>query len=559
MAEGPQSPWIVREIPAELPLLKGVPPLVALLLAQRGFQKADDAEAFLDPKLGNLSDPFLLPDMQLAVDRILAAIDAGEEIVIYGDYDVDGVTSITLLKTVLRAYGSDAGSFLPHRMDEGYGISFDGIERCLTEFSPKLFIGVDCGTTSIAEIGLLRDKGIDVIICDHHEASPEGRPPCVALVNPKLGESFHYLCTVGVIFKLAHALLMSRPVADFRLRDYLDIVALGTVADIVPLEGENRALVRRGLHELQHSKNPGLAALREVSGIEPPFVSMDIGFRLGPRLNAAGRLDTAQDALDLLTAESDARAWPIAQKLDLRNRERQLLEKRIREEAEAMVTGDEQAAIVVASDGWHPGVVGIVASRICGRHHRPTFVISIDENGVGKGSGRSIEGVSLVDCINECRDLLVKGGGHAMAAGISIERDKIDAFRERFAECVLRIADEDTLQARIHIDAEARLEELDFDFMRSYERLEPFGAGNPQPVFLARGLQPADEPRLLKEKHWRFRFRQRGAIREGIFFNGAEEEIPRPPWDVAFSVQRNVYRGRVSVQLLIQAMRHAQD
>lgn len=537
-----------------------MPRIIRELLFHRGIHNAESAEAYLNPKLNNLADPFLLPDMRLAVDRILLAVDQGEKVVIYGDYDVDGVTSITLLKTVLEAYGMEPGTFLPHRMDEGYGISLDGIDRCLSELSPTLFIGVDCGTTSIREVELLKQKGIDVIICDHHEENPEGRPPAVALVNPKLGDSFHYLCTVGVIFKVAHALLKTRPLPDFALRDFLDIVAVGTIADIVPLEGENRALVRRGLHELSETRNAGLAALRDVAKVTPPFTSMDIGFRIGPRLNAAGRLDTAQAALDLLLEKSPQRATEIAEGLDRQNRERQTVEIRIRNEAEeqARQTFKENgvtAGIVLASDDWHPGVVGIVASRISKKYCRPTFIIAIDENGVGKGSGRSIEGVSLVDIINETRHLLLKGGGHAMAAGISIEKENIDAFREHFSAAILASADAETLIPKLHIDLEVNLSELDFDLLRGYYLMEPFGASNPQPVFVARGIQLADTPREHKGKHYGLRLQQGGTIRDAIFFNGMEAPLPELPWDVAFQIQRNVYRGRISLQLIVQEIR----
>ncbi len=559
-----QITWVLNDPPQETTPIPGLPRLLSNLLRQRGHTTPAAAGAFLDPRLGDLSDPFQLPGMNAAVGRLLAAIDAGEKIVLYGDYDVDGVTSITLLHTVLRAYGIEPHPFLPHRVDEGYGLSAEGLDRCLEECAPTLLVAVDCGTTSVTEITALAERGIDVIVCDHHEPGTDGLPPCVALVNPQLGDDFHYLCTVGIVFKLAHALLKQRPNPLFKLRDYLDLVAVGTVADIVPLIGENRALVRRGLHELAHTRNHGLAALRDVTRISPPFGASDIGFRIGPRLNAAGRLDTAREALDLLMADSPAMANRLAEGLDRKNAERQRVELRIREAAEAQFASeygsapDPPAGIVLGSDEWHVGVVGIVASRISKRHHRPTFVIAFDENGLGKGSGRSVEGVSLVDAIHDCRDLLVKGGGHAMAAGITIEQAAFAEFRTRFATCVAAAAPPGALVPKLQLDATVRLDELDLPLLAAYENLEPFGQGNPQPLLMARGVQLAEEPKIMKEKHYRFRLQQGRARQDAVYFNGVEHPLPHAPWDIAFTLSRNEFRGRISLQLLIQGIRAAE-
>jgi single-stranded-DNA-specific exonuclease len=556
--------WVLKNPPQEATTLPGHPRLLGDLLRQRGHITPAAAEAFLDPRLDALSDPFRLPGMAAAVERLLAAVDAREKVVIYGDYDVDGVTSITLLHTVLRAYGLEPHPFLPHRVDEGYGLSTEGLERCLEECAPTLLVAVDCGTTSVTEISSLAARGIDVIVCDHHERGPDGLPPCVALVNPQVGDDFHYLCTVGIIFKLAHALLKKRPNPTFKLRDHLDLVAVGTVADIVPLVGENRALVRRGLHELAHTRNHGLAALRDITRITPPFGAGDIGFRIGPRLNAAGRLDTAREALDLLMADTPARAHRLAEGLERQNAERQRVELRIREAAEAQfeeefgTAPEPPAGIVLGSVDWHVGVVGIVASRISKRHHRPTFVIAFDENGLGKGSGRSVEGISLVEAINDCRDLLVKGGGHAMAAGITIEQAAFADFRTRFAASVAAAAPSGALIPKLHLDTAVRLDELTLPLLAAYERLEPFGSGNPQPVFMARGVQPAEEPKIMKEKHYRFRLQQGRARQDAVYFNGVEHPLPLAPWDIAFTISRNEFRGRISLQLLIQGIRAAE-
>ncbi|MGI9244742.1 MAG: single-stranded-DNA-specific exonuclease RecJ [Verrucomicrobiales bacterium] len=559
--------WIVREEPDGQPAdgggIPGAHPLITRILRQRGFSSPEEQLAFLEPKLSSLGDPFSLPDMEEATERLLQAADRGERVALYGDYDVDGVTSLTLFKSVLEAYGIDVRTFLPHRMDEGYGLSVEGLGRCLQEHSPDLLIAVDCGTTSISEVAWLKaEHGIDTIICDHHEALPAGRPDCVALVNPKLGDGSHYLCSAGVVFKVAHALLKLRPVEGFDLRDHLDIVAVGTVADIVPLVGENRALVRRGLRELARTRNRGLAALAEVAGASAPFDASDIGFKLGPRLNASGRLDSAQASLELLLTQDPGRARELAAGLDARNRERQLIEGKIREQALEMVAGsfdpERDVAIVLGSPEWHAGVVGIVASRISKRFHRPTFIIAFEEDGSGKGSGRSVEGISLVDAIDECREHLIKGGGHDMAAGISLAQDQLDAFRDGLSAAVRRQLKGGELTPRLQIDLETELAEITEDLLPSYLQMEPLGQHNPRPIFMVRGVQPTAEPRVLKEKHLRLSLRQGRARREAMFFGGNEQPLPRPPWDIAFTISRNEWRGRVSLQMIIEDIRSAQ-
>jgi single-stranded-DNA-specific exonuclease len=337
---------------------------------------------------------------------------------------------------------------------------------------------------------------------------------------------------------------------------------LATVADIVPLVEENRIFVRKGLQIMESTQREGLRALIEVAGVTSPLDSMDLGFRLAPRLNAAGRLDTAKTALDLLLAETRREALALAQLLDGHNRDRQNVEHEMQQEAQEMsirLTADsDPCGIVLASTGWHPGVVGIVAARLMRKYHRPIFVIAIDENGIGKGSGRSVDGVSLVAALDDCRDLLLAGGGHDAAAGLTIQEENIPAFRERFNESVSRQLTEGTMEPKLHLDAETRLSELTLDFLDTYELLQPFGSGNPRPLFLARNVLPANEPRLLRERHWKFDFYQEGTTRGGIWFNGAHEQLPKPPWDVAFYVDRNTFRGETTVQLLVQDMRVCQ-
>ncbi|MCB1065781.1 MAG: single-stranded-DNA-specific exonuclease RecJ [Verrucomicrobiae bacterium] len=561
-----RAKWVIADPPNESEVADmvaefGVASTIVSLAMQRGFTDREQLARYFYPRLKDLSDPFLLPNMLDAVTRIADATSLGESVLLYGDYDVDGVSSLALLKKLLRAYGLEARTFLPQRTEEGYGLSLEGLEKCLQEDVPSLVIAADCGTNSRAEADMLRERGIDLIILDHHEPATEGIADCVAVVNPKLGDDFHYLCTGGVVFKVAHALLKYRPNSKFDLRRHLDLVALATVADIVPMVDENRIFVRKGLTEIDRTLIPGLRELKAVASTGNPTRAHDIGFKLGPRLNASGRLDTAEASLELLLTEDPNRARTLAAELDRRNKERQTLEQRTREEADAQVhelTSDERSAgIVVGARGWHPGVVGIVASRVMKQYHRPTFVIGFDENGIGKGSGRSIPGLSLIGAINACRDLLEAGGGHDMAAGLSIKEENFALFRQRFSEHMLAAAANGELQPQLRIDTEAKFGELTLELLESYEMLRPFGNGNPQPVFISRQIQLLAEPRVLKEKHLKLRLSQSGVVRDAMYFNGATEELPRPPWDIAYTIDRNEFRGSVSVTISIQAIRKA--
>ncbi|MEM6279607.1 MAG: single-stranded-DNA-specific exonuclease RecJ [Verrucomicrobiota bacterium] len=555
IVEPKPDPGLVREFSEALSLA----PIVVELALQRGYSDRDRLEKFLYPRLNDLGDPFSLPGVSAAVQRILAAADQGETVILYGDYDVDGVSSIALLDSVLRAYGIETHCFLPTRLEEGYGLSLKGIENSLNSKEATLLIAADCGTNSRAESLALKERGIDLIVLDHHEPSSEGTAECVSLVNPKLGDDFHYLCTAGVVFKIAHAILKERPLRGFDLKEYLDFVALGTIADIVPLEGENRIYARRGLSQLDQTKHPGLVALKRVAGVNTPANSSDVGFKLGPRINAAGRLDTAEASLRLLLSETETEALDLAQALDVQNRERQDLEQKTREEAEEMIADlspeDRKHGIVVGARGWHPGVVGIVASRISKRYYCPTFIIAINDEGLGKGSGRSIPGISLVRALEFSGAVIEAGGGHEMAAGVSVREENLDAFRQSFAEDVADQAKEDTLVPKLNIDAEIALSDLSIELLDSYELLRPFGAGNPQPLFMASAVQISEAPRVIKEKHLKFRFYQEGAHHDGIYFNSVDLDLPRPPWDIAFTIDRNEWRGRVQLSMVIQSIR----
>ena len=561
----PPADWILRGDPFhsnEKGRGHPFPAILEHLIHQRGLPVGENLESFLRPKLRDLGDPFEIGEMREGVERILQAIDRGEHVCIYGDYDVDGVTSIAVMRRMLHAYGLEPRHFIPLRSSEGYGLSKAALERCMREGpKPDLLIAVDCGTVSIDEIAGLRADGIDVIVVDHHEPSQRGRPDVVALVNPKCGGGPAYLCAAGVCFKLAHAMIKTRPVPNFDLKELLDLVAVATIADIVPMIGENRLLVRHGLKRLPQTLNPGLQALQEVSGMNGKATSMDVGFRIGPRLNAAGRMDVPEDALATLLTDCKRLARDLAEKLDEYNKRRQTHESQIRREAMEMLKATFDPArdpvIVLGSRTWHPGVVGIVASRLMRQFHKPTFIIAIDAEGVGKGSGRSIEGVSLVQAINSCRSHLIAGGGHDMAAGLSITEDKMDVFRADFAAYVMNNTVAEQRQPKLKVDAEITFDQLSLEFLTDYELLQPFGNGNPQPIFMARGVHLSRPPVHMKNQHLRLNLRQGYAEQDAVFFGGGEVALPDPPWDIAFTIDRNTFRGRTTLQIIIQDVRAA--
>jgi single-stranded-DNA-specific exonuclease len=532
------------------------------LLLRKGFRCAEEVNSFLRPRLSSLSDPFLIPQMDAAVSRILAALDRRERIVLFGDYDVDGVTSLALFAEMLRAYGGAPELFLPLRMEEGYGLSPESVERCLGQYRPELLIALDCGTSSPKEIADLRKGGVEVIVFDHHEPKSE-LPDCIAIVNPKTSDSdFNYLCSVGIVFKLCHALLKTRPLPDFDLKSKLDLVALGTVADIVPLRGENRVLVQRGAIEIAHTSRIGLTKLMQVAGVRPPILPEDIGYRLGPRLNAAGRLSTAEKSLRLLLTYDEGEATMLAAELDQQNRQRQEVEKQIFDEAiekiEDRLDAARDAAIVVGADGWHPGVLGIVASRIARRYHRPTVVIGFDENGIGKGSGRSIEGLNLVEALGYCAEGIDKFGGHEMAAGLALQKKNFDRFAEGFRKAARELLSDEALQPCVQLDHELAFTEIDLDFLRWHEMLQPFGNGNPQPLFLAREVEPVAPPRVVNDKHLIFRLRQGTRHRRAVYFDGMANQLPPAPWDIAFRIHTDEYGGETLIAMHIEAVRAAE-
>jgi single-stranded-DNA-specific exonuclease len=555
--------WLVKpdaEGAAELAAETGLPSLLTHLLAQRGITTAEKARDFLVPKLATLGDPRLLPEMPAAVERMLKAVDEKQKVVLYGDYDVDGVTSMALLHLVLKAYGLETKLFLPSRMEEGYGLSMDGLAKCFELFGkPDLLIALDCGTTSLNETAWLAEQGVDCVIVDHHELSPLGKPKCLAMVNPKLGEEWHYFCTAGLVFKVSHALLKTRPAPNFDLKETLDLVALGTVADLVPLVSENRLLVRRGLEALGQTQRLGLRALKQLAGVDGLVQTHHVSFRLGPRLNAAGRLDTAAKALELLLAPEMETAAELANLLEAQNKDRQNVEQAVHAEAEAMLGTlgdlDDLSAIVLGSRNWHPGVIGIVASRISRLCHRPTILVSFGEDGVGKGSGRSIPGFSLVEAIEVCNEHLLGGGGHAMAAGISVEESKFDNFRVAFSAAARQALSDEAMTPLLELDAEVKLKDLTLSFLENYKLMEPFGQKNPEPLFFCRRVMPKLPGRSIKGKHLRLMLTQDGAGMDSVWFNAPIGKLPPAPWDVAMRLQRSFFRGQEQWQVTLDSVR----
>lgn len=541
--------------------------LVAQCLVNRGHHEPEAAEQFLHPRLKNLADPFLLPNMETAVDRLYQARESDELVVIFGDYDVDGVTSTTILLDVLPRLGWRVESYLPHRMDEGYGLGRDALENCLEKFSVGLLLAVDCGSTSVDSIAWLKARGIDTLVFDHHQV-PDPAPEAHALVNPQLGARFQELCSAGLAFKLAHALVKrgrenKEPNAmDYDVRSLLDLVALGTIADLVELRDENRILASAGLPRLTATRRPGLIALKDVAQCHRSIGAYEVGFQLGPRLNAAGRLETAAEALDLLVEKDPVRARSLAGKLDSHNTERRAIERRIVDhiisDLRRRFDPAKDLAIVQGEEDWHIGVVGIVASRVCREFHRPTVIIG-GEGDQRRGSGRSIEGFDLAAALRECDDLLLKHGGHAMAAGLSIAPDQIPALRERLNEIVRRDLQPEQLVPPLRLDAEVQLDQISLGTVDALERLRPFGQGNPSVQLAVCGLQIAGRPRKIgkEENHLRFTVRSRGLQANAIWWNGADKPLPRGNFDLACVPEINEYRGERSVQLKVLDWRDA--
>lgn len=539
--------------------------LLVQCLLNRGFKTVETIGRFIEPRLKHLADPFLIPGMARAVERLFHARQNAEPIVVFGDYDVDGVSASAIMIEVLAVLGLNVESYLPHRLDEGYGLSQTAVENCFEQHGRKLVLAVDCGSTSVSSIQWLQERGCDVIVLDHHQVSSPAPGPR-ALVNPQLaaaGEpSFRELCSAGLAFKLAHALMKRgrelglREAAEFDLRSLLDLVALATIADVVPLIGENRILVSAGLARLNGTSRPGLLALMEVAQISSDITAHEVGFQLAPRLNAAGRLEKAQEALRLLLCRNIETSLELARRLDSQNRERQRIERGMLEEAlrrtKARMEATSDFVIVDGHSPWHIGVVGIVASRLLHEFYRPTIIFGGDGE-KWRGSGRSIEGFDLAQALRGCSELLLAHGGHAMAAGISIRPENLESFRERINAMAREALKPDQLQPTLRLDAEAVLSDLTIERVAELGKLQQTGIGNPPVQLFIPNVGFHRPPRRMgqENQHAKFWVTDGKAIRESVWWNAGAAPLPEGRFDLAFAPQANDFNGTQSVQLKV--------
>jgi single-stranded-DNA-specific exonuclease len=540
-----------------------VKPIIAALLIARGYDTKEKAERFLNPCIEHLHDPLLLKGMREAADRVHRAIENGEKILIWGDYDVDGTTGTVLLRKALKMLGAETGFHVPNRFTEGYGVNIPALEKAKADgFS--LVITVDCGIRSFEPLIWAKENGLDVIITDHHLSDEvNGNPPALAVVNPnQTGCTYpdKHLAGVGVAFKLAHVLLRERDL-ERHVPAFLKIAAIGTVADIMQLTGENRAIVAIGLRDLPKTVNHGLKALMEVAECREEMTSYHIGFRIAPRINAAGRMDVAQHVIELFESEDYENARQLATLLDSRNRERQQVQQKITELAIFETENiDQQHFVVVAGEGWHRGVIGLAASKIAERLYRPTIVLSI-EDGYAHGSARSVGQFHLLKALESCGDLFEQFGGHAAAAGMKIKSDRIDELRERLNAHTAEVLSEDARIPELRIDAPVSTQTLDLSLVDALNVFEPFGAGNPKPIFTTSGLFVRDEPFVMKEKHLKLKLVDSERRRfEAVWWDGVARSVGRTPRvndciQLAYTPEANVWQGNRSLQLVVEDLR----
>lgn len=566
--------WTVREPDQGLVSLLvrelSIEPFLARLLVNRGVTDSVGGRRFVGASLADVRDPFLLRGMDVAVERLCSALRRGEKVCVYGDYDVDGVTGTALLVSFFREVGFTCDFHIPKRLTDGYGLSADGI-RTVAASGARVVVTVDCGIGSLEEADLCASLGVDLIVTDHHSPGPV-LPRALSVINPRqpgCPYPFKSLAGVGVAFNLLIA-LRGRLREDGwfaggsgpNLRQYLDLVALGTIADVVPLVEENRIFVTYGLKEMTATARLGLVALKEVAGVSGDVGCGAVGFRLAPRLNAAGRLEDAARGVDLLLTADRNRAAVLAAELDRSNGERQALERSILNEAIAMVGGNPamagKASIVLASDSWHPGVVGIVASRLVDRFHRPTILIAL-RDGAGRGSGRSVPALHLLDALSACSDHLEKFGGHRQAAGLSIDEETLQAFVERFEDVCAGLLGPDDLKPVVAADAELTADEVTPELVDLVESLEPFGMGNPEPLFLLRGVRVTGR-RIAREHHLQLRLELGERQVDAVGFNlAARKGAPGERLDILFSVRWNSWNGRRKLQLTLKDLKRSGD
>ena len=539
----------------------GIPSLLACVLSARGVTEPEQAWKLLTPGEEPLLDPMLLKDMDRAVLRVGRALKTGELMAVYGDYDVDGITSTCLLTDCLTRLGGRVRSYIPDRLEEGYGLNEEAVLH-LAQQGITLIITVDCGITAAREVEFARELGIDVVITDHHECK-QAIPEAAAVVDPHRPDCpypFKGLAGVGVALKLAMA-AAGPDRAGLVFREYADLAAVGTVADVMPMTGENRTIVQTGLAALAHPRRVGLAQLMEEAGLgDKPVTSVSIGYTLAPRINAAGRMGQADLAAELLLTRDPGRAAALAQELCALNRERQTIECEIFQECVQRLERRPQSGIILLADEhWHQGVVGIVASRLTEKYSCPAFMVCLDQ-GIGKGSCRSWGGVNLFHLLTQCQDLLEGFGGHAMAAGFTVREENIPALERRLRQLVLKERAGEELPSLLEIDAAVLPQELTVEAVEALDALEPCGAGNPRPVLVLTGAHVISAAQVGRGRHLKLRLEGRGVPLDAIFFSVDGSELGLTPGcrvDVAFYPQINDFRGVRSVQLQVVDLRHA--
>lgn len=555
--------WVFRDINpsnrAALAQALSISSATASLLLARGVTTPDQATTWMSHQFPH--DPFLIPDMDQAVDRLHRAVVAHEPVCFYGDYDVDGMSATAVYLSFFGSLGANVRAYIPHRKREGYGLNAKAVQW-LHDEGISLLVTSDCGTTSHREVALAAQLGMDVIVTDHHQTDEE-LPPAVAVMNPHRADAqypFLGLCSAGLAYKVAQAYQLRYGEAGVPLESLLDLVALATIADVVPLHDENRGFVREGLKQISRGARCGIRALKQVAGAVRECTAETIAFKLAPRLNAAGRLDHAMLGVRLLTTESPAEAQQLADRLEQLNRERQKIEAELMAEAVASLKDQElPAAVVLASRRWHVGVVGIAAARLVEKFHRPAIVIAIDEGGIGKGSARTTGGFDLYQGLAACRDLLEAFGGHPSAAGVTVRESNLEALRERFSAVVAEWNGGETTVPTLQVDAEVQLSEITARLINEIGTLHPFGAGNPEPTFAVKGLEVMNA-RTVGEKHLKMTVRQGRSMPFDSIGFGMKSLIERgipagTPVDLAFLPEFNHWNGYDRIQLRIRDLR----
>jgi len=565
-----QKRWVEREIEnlatiAKLQESLTIDSVLAGLLVKRDITDYEEAKNFFRPELDKLHDPFLMKDMETAVTRIKQAIESGEKILIYGDYDVDGTTSVALTFSFFKKYYSEIEFYIPDRYREGYGISTQGIDYA-HENGYSLIIALDCGIKSVDKIDYANEKGIDFIICDHHLPG-EQLPAAVAVLDPKRSDCnypYKELSGCGIGFKLIQAFALRFDIPFEEVSSYLDLVALSIASDIVPITGENRILAWFGLLKLNTNPCKGLSALMNISGRKENLTIMDVVFTIGPRINAAGRIDDAKHSVNLLIADDEAIALEESEIINTKNTERKEHDSNITDQALAMIDSDpdliNRKTTVVYKADWHKGVIGIVASRLTEKYYRPTIVMTYS-NGYAAGSARSVAGFDLYEALCECSDLLIQFGGHKYAAGLTMKTENIPAFQQRFEEVVAASIPEELLIQAINIDAEIELKQIDAKFFRILKQFEPFGPQNMAPVFVSRNVYTYGAAAIVGSNHLKLCVHQDNLTYYNCIGFGLSEYLTPinsgAPFDICYTIEENTWKEKKSIQLNIKGIRSA--